>query len=163
MPSSMKKPAVIVVTPNEHDAGAATEFLREAGIEARACGTVSELASMALEAVSCAVLVEEALIQPDVNELLLTLAAQPPWSDLPLVLVASQGAALGPLVESVFPESGNMVVLERPLNPVSLVSAARVGLRSRLRQLEVRDLLEERTTAVRLRDEFLAMLAHELS
>jgi CheY-like chemotaxis protein len=53
-------------------------------------------------------------------------------------------------------------VLERPMNPVSLISAVRVGVRARQRQFEVHALLEERAAAVRQRDEFLAMLAHEL-
>jgi CheY-like chemotaxis protein len=42
------------------------------------------------------------------------------------------------------------------------VAAVRVALRSRQRQYQVRDLLAERERAVRQRDEFLAMLAHEL-
>jgi signal transduction histidine kinase len=158
----VETPAVHLVTPNDADASVALTFLRDGGIYARACTTLAQLCATAADSIGCAVVVEEALIDPDLDEFLRFLAAQPPWSDLPLVLVASEGSALGPLVERVFPESGNVVVLERPLNPVSLVSAARVGLRSRLRQLEVRDLLEERTMAVRLRDEFLAMLAHEL-
>jgi CheY-like chemotaxis protein/nitrogen-specific signal transduction histidine kinase len=45
---------------------------------------------------------------------------------------------------------------------VSLVSAVNVALRARVRQLQVRDLLGQRELAVRQRDEFLAMLAHEL-
>ena len=117
---------------------------------------------MPLDGVGCVVLVEEALIRPEVDDFLSMLAAQPPWSDLPLVLVASEGAALGALVERVFPASGNVAVLERPLNPVSLVSAVRVGFRARQRQLQVRGLLEERNAALRNREEFLAMLAHEL-
>ena len=158
----MHVPAAVIVTPSENDAAVALGFLEQAGIGARACASLAELSRLPAADVGCAVLVEEALVQPEFDELLATLAVQPPWSDLPLVLIASQGAALGALVERVFPQSGNVAVLERPMNPVSLVSAVRVGLRARERQLQVRELLEQRANALRLREEFLAMLGHEL-
>ena len=158
----MQPTPAIIVTPNEHDATAALKFLHEAGIEARACATLTDLCKLAPLEIGCALLVEEALIYPELDDFLGALASQPPWSDLPLVLLASQGAALGALVERVFPESGNVAVLERPMNPISLVSAVRVGLRARQRQFQVRELLEQRSSALRMRDEFLAMLSHEL-
>jgi signal transduction histidine kinase/ActR/RegA family two-component response regulator len=158
----MELSAAVLVTPNETDAKTGIEFLRDAQIAARACTSLAELCQIPLESVGCAIVVEEAFVQGEVPEFLRVLAAQPPWSDLPLVLIASEGTALAALVESVCPESGNVAVLERPLNPVSLISTVRVSLRARHRQLQVRDLLMEREDAVRKRDEFMAMLAHEL-
>ncbi|MGZ5092781.1 MAG: ATP-binding protein [Burkholderiales bacterium] len=158
----MESPAAFIVTPNPTDAEAAVSFLREAGLSASHCSTLADLCFLPIGAIGCAVLVEEALVHPDIDNFLEVLAAQPAWSDLPLVLIASEGAALGALLERVFPQSGNLAVLQRPLNPVSLVSAVQVGLRARHRQFQVRDLLDQRSNALRLRDEFLAMLAHEL-
>jgi signal transduction histidine kinase len=158
----MDLPAVFLVTPNATDASAGVTFLREANIEAKSCSGLVELCSVPTASIGCAVVVEEALVHPEIDDFLRVLAAQPAWSDLPLILIASQGAALGALIERVFPESGNVAVLERPLNPVSLISAVHVGLRARHRQFQVRDLLEQRANAVRLRDEFVAMLGHEL-
>src|SRR5438093_8516028 len=57
---------------------------------------------------------------------------------------------------------GNVTVLERPVRPITLVSAVRAALRARRRQYEIRDLLREREEAVRDGDEFLTLLAHEL-
>src|SRR5688572_23238048 len=162
MAVSASAPEVCVVTPNETDAKVSLGFLNEAGIAVRSCTSLAELCARPIAELGCAVLVEEALVHPEIEDFLNTLAAQAAWSDLPLVLIASQGAALGALVERVFPESGNVAVLERPMNPVSLISAVRVSLRARQRQLEVRDLLEQRAGALRQRDELLAMLAHEL-
>jgi signal transduction histidine kinase len=156
------KPTVFLVTPNATDAEVGIDFLREAGIEAQPCSSLAELCRVRFDRLGCAVLVEEVMVRPDIDDFLEVLAAQPTWSDLPLVLVASQGAALSALVERVFPQSGNVAVLQRPLSPVSLISAVHVGLRSRNRQFEVRDLLDQRADALRRRDEFLAMLAHEL-
>jgi signal transduction histidine kinase/CheY-like chemotaxis protein len=158
----MDAPHAFVVTPSENDAQVALTVLREAGITARACASLLEMCKLDAGEVGCAVLVEETLVRPDIDEFLAALAVQPPWSDLPLVLIASQGAALGALVERVFPQSGNVAVLERPMNAVSLVSAVQVGLRARQRQFQVRELLEQRANALRMRDEFLAMLSHEL-
>ena len=51
----------------------------------------------------------------------------------------------------------------RTPGPVStLVSAVRIALQARRRQYEVRDLLQRLEAASRQKDEFLAMLAHEL-
>ena len=158
----MESAAAFIVTPNPTDAEAAVTFLREAGLRACHCPTLADLCLLPVGAIGCAVLVEEALVHPDIDNFLAVLAAQPAWSDLPLVLIASAGAALGALLERVFPQSGNLAVLQRPLNPVSLVSSVQVGLRARNRQFQVRELLDQRSNAVRLRDEFLAMLAHEL-
>ncbi len=158
----MVSPTVVIVTPSETDGKVALSVLRDAGIAGRVCLSLAEFSGLTPTTIGCAVLVEEALVHPEIDDFLGALAAQPPWSDLPLVLLASQGAALGALVERVFPESGNVAVLERPMNPVSLVSAVRVGLRARQRQFQVRELLDQRADALRLRDEFLAMLSHEL-
>ena len=63
---------------------------------------------------------------------------------------------------------GNVTVLERPTRVAALVSAVRAALRARQRQYQIRDHLAERERAEALReadrrkDEFLAMLAHEL-
>src|SRR5678815_3874599 len=76
--------------------------------------------------------------------------------------IRDRATTLSGLVQELFPHSGNVTLLQRPLHPASLVSAVNVALRSRTRQFEVRDLLRQREKAVRQRDEFLAMLAHEL-
>jgi two-component system, sensor histidine kinase len=158
----MEWPAAVLVTPSATDARVGVSFLTDAGILARACSSLAELTQIPLADIGCAVLVEEALAASEVAEFLVVLSSQPAWSDLPLVLVASEGTSLAALVESLFPYSGNVAVLEQPLNPVSLITAVRVGMRARHRQLEVRQLLEQRDDALRKRDEFLAMLAHEL-
>jgi signal transduction histidine kinase/CheY-like chemotaxis protein len=154
--------SVVVVTPNGGDGGLAGEFLAQHGIDARSCSTLTELLPLLGGDTGCVVLVEEALVEPGVDAFHAALRAQPPWSDLPLLLIAGQGSALSELVQGLFPQSGNVTLLQRPIHPVSLVSAVNVALRARGRQLQVRDLLAQREAAVRQRDEFLAMLAHEL-
>jgi signal transduction histidine kinase len=57
---------------------------------------------------------------------------------------------------------GNVIILERPIRLMTLVSALRAGLHARRRQYQVRRLLGELEEAVRRRDSFLVQLAHEL-
>ena len=151
-----------IVTPNAPDAELAVTFLREAGIVARAFESLSQ-AARALDAASgCLILVEEALVATEIPPLREALAALPAWCDLPLVIVAHDVGALTQVVPEAFPTSGNVTLLERPLNPHSLVSAVQVALRATARQGEVGALLAQRESELRMRDEFLAMLAHEL-
>jgi two-component system, sensor histidine kinase len=57
---------------------------------------------------------------------------------------------------------GNVTVLERPVRTTTLISAVKAGLRARRRQYQVRTLLAQLENRVRERDQFLAMLGHEL-
>ena len=125
-------------------------------------GNLRELAANLDSRVGCVILVEDALISDDIPPLREALESLPAWSDLPLIVAAHDVAFLGGLFADAFPNSGNVTFLERPLNFFTLVSAVRVGLRATSRQWQVGELLQEKENAVKLRDEFLAMLAHEL-
>jgi signal transduction histidine kinase len=153
---------VVFVSPNPADAELAVGFLRAHRLETILRKSIDELGPLVSTDIGCVVVVEEALTEPGIHAFHEALRDQPAWSDLPLVLVAGQSSSLSALIEQVFPSSGNVTLLQRPLHPVTLVSAVGVAMRSRERQLQVRDLLEQREDALRRRDEFLAMLAHEL-
>ncbi|HET9448762.1 MAG TPA: ATP-binding protein [Steroidobacteraceae bacterium] len=103
----------------------------------------------------------ELLSAEAVTQLRACIARQPPWSDIPIIVVAGspdEGAA--PL--TLFEDLGSVAVLHRPLSLDTLGSSVRAALRARGRQYQVRDLLQQREEAERRREEFLAMLAHEL-
>src|SRR5687768_16577423 len=153
---------VVLVTPNEADRALAVGFLGEEGVDVEALPDMAQLPARVAAGVACIVLVEESIDPAELENLHDALAIQPAWSDMPLILIAAQSSSLAGLAEQVFPISGNLTVVQRPLHPVSLVSAVKVALRSRRRQYQVRDLLAERERGMRQRDEFLAMLAHEL-
>ena len=153
---------VCVVSPNAADAELAVSFLEAHGTEARAFSGLRELAAVLDEGIGCLVLVEEALLEADVPALREALGRLPAWCDPPLIVVSRDVSAIGGVIRGAFPDSGNVTLLERPLNPHTLVSAVQVALRASARQREVGELLAQREHAVRLRDEFLAMLAHEL-
>jgi signal transduction histidine kinase len=151
-----------VVSPNPADAALAVDFLAESRVDARAFASLYELAAALDESTACLILVEEALLAEDVPVLQEALGRLPEWSDVPLIVVSRDVAAIREVIASAFPNSGNVTLLERPLNPHTLVSAVHVAMRATARQREVGQLLQQREQAVKLRDEFLAMLAHEL-
>ncbi len=154
--------AACIVSPNPADARLAVEFLRDNGIDTLAYASLGELAGRLDADTGCVVVVEEALLEEEIPALREAIGRLPAWADLPLILVARDVAMLGAISAKAFPESGNVALLERPLNPHTLLSAVQVALLATARQREVGELIAERERAVRLRDEFMAMLAHEL-
>ena len=157
-----KNALACIVSPNAADAELAVTLLGQTGVEARAFAGVRELAWALDESIGCLILVEEALLAEDIPALQEALGRLPAWSDLPLILVSHDVGALGAAAADAFPSSGNVTLLERPINAHTLLSAVQVALRATARQREVGELIAQREQAVRLRDEFLAMLAHEL-
>jgi signal transduction histidine kinase len=96
------------------------------------------------------------------------LAGQPPWSDLPVLVLTRRGANSDELDEAVR-LLGNLTLLERPLRAATLLSAVRTAVRARDRQYQIRGHLAERARveeslriADQRKDEFLATLGHEL-
>ena len=146
---------VLILAPRGRDAQVVERLLRAAGIGTDVC---ADLVAVMRTLLSCSAVIvtEEALAGPDLPALLDAVAAQPPWSDLAfLVLATKQPGARAAARTAVLEGLGNPVLLERPLNAESLVSAARSALRARGRQLAVRDLtagledhVRERTVAL---------------
>ena len=157
-----RKLRALLVISNSTDAELALAFLGEAGIRATVCRNVKELRNELSDDVGCIALSGECLVETELPILHDIIAAQAQWSDMPLILITPTGAGLVAFAEQTFPNAGNLTLLEQPLNPATLISAVRVAKRARARQLEIRDLLEERDRALHMRDEFMAMLAHEL-
>ena len=146
---------VLVLAPRGRDAPVIERVLRASSVATEACADLPALVR-ALPRCSCVVVTEESLAGPDLPALLEAVAAQPPWSDLAfLVLATKQPGTRSAARTAVLDGLGNPVLLERPLNAESLVSAARSALRARGRQLAVRDLaagledrVRERTAAL---------------
>ena len=159
---------VLLLAPTRRDATTAGTLLRDAGIQLSSCMTFDELVAEVVEGAGVAIIPEEAMTPAHNARLAAVLRDQPPWSDLPILVLAYSGAKSAATQEAVR-TLGNVTVLERPLRVVTLLSAVRTALRARQRQYQIRDHLEERVRAeefLRLadqrKDEFLATLGHEL-
>ena len=91
-------------------------------------------------------LTEEALESPQVSILLEVLKAQPPWSELPLIILTSGGESRrAGLLDLAAAAAGTVTLLERPISTLTLSRSVQVALRSRRRQYQVRDLVTQLT------------------
>jgi len=159
---------VLVLAPTAKDGELVKRVLGDAHIQCDVCPTLRCMCDE-IEHGAAAVLVPEEAIVPHRHDCLSEyLAVQPPWSDLPVLILARQGADSASVARAM-DLLGNVTVLERPMRVSSLVSAVRSALRARRRQYQLREHLAERERAEealrkadRRKDEFLAILAHEL-
>jgi signal transduction histidine kinase len=135
----------LVLAPMGRDAALAGTLLAEAGIAATTVGSVAALIAAIEEGAGLAVVAEEAFREVDLGGLAARLAAQPPWSDFPFVLLTGRGGGpeRNPAAARLWGVLGNVSFLERPFHPTTLVSVARAALRGRRRQYEARARLEE--------------------
>jgi two-component system CheB/CheR fusion protein len=120
------------------------ELLVGEGFEAQICGSLAECAEHIQSGAGALILTEEALELGSLSHLFEALAAQPSWSELPLIILTTGGESrLARLLELVADAAGSMTLLERPVGTTTLIRSLEVALNSRRRQYQVRDFLEE--------------------
>jgi two-component sensor histidine kinase len=135
---------VLIVAPHGRDAEIASHLLIEAGRHTHICTDIDQLCLELRRGAAFAMLAEEAIIDSDVSALSSWVQDQPPWSDMPIVLLTSHTDSPGRVERASRYQDilGNVTYLERPFHPTTLVSVARSAIRSRRRQYEARDSLE---------------------
>src|SRR5262249_38945524 len=138
---------VLVLTPWGQDGAIAADVLREAGIAAQVTPDTAGLCEEARHGAAALLLAAEVLDRPGLESLSLVLEAQEPWSDLPVVLLTGRGGEGAPPREALA-ALGNVTLLERPLEIVTLVSALRAAVRARRRQYGARSTLLELATVL---------------
>jgi signal transduction histidine kinase/CheY-like chemotaxis protein len=156
---------VLVLAPTGRDMPLACQLLTErASISCEPVADVADLCEKIRRGAGVVVMAEEALDDGGARRLLDTLNAQLPWSDLPILVLARNDGddSRGISALNAVRQRANVTVLGRPARILTLLTAVQSALRARHRQYEVRDLLAETRNAVRQRDQFLAMLGHEL-
>jgi len=180
---------VMVIAPRGADASAIATLLNERGFYCCVCEQPEQIIDDIANA-GALLMTEEALAFPSTSILLVALQRQPPWSELPIVILTSSASQHKDLLNATAKTAGNVTLLERPIGTETLVRTIQVALGSRRRQYQVRDLLAEQEQnrkrleesegelltllsreqvlrqaadeANRLKDEFLATLSHEL-
>jgi PAS domain S-box-containing protein len=134
---------VLVLAPTGKDAELTQSILGRAGVACLGCTDLAHVCRE-LEAGAGAVLVAEEAVFLDRDGCFAgRLANQPPWSDLPVLVLALPGADSAAVAQAM-DQLGNVTVLERPTRVAALVSAVRAALRARQRQYQIRDYLAER-------------------
>jgi signal transduction histidine kinase/ActR/RegA family two-component response regulator len=137
---------VLVFAPIGRDALASAELLRSASLEAISCRSLPELVGEMNAGVGAVLLAEEGLFGKDTAPLAQWIESQPPWSDLPFVILTShrEQPAVVAWRRSIVALLRNVSLLERPVQPMTLTSAIQSAMRARRRQYEIRALLEAR-------------------
>ena len=149
----------VLVWASARDGRLTCGFLTESGLNCVHCERWEEFCTELERGVGAVVIGGELLSDSLFANLQAILAQQPPWSDVPVIIVAGSEPLVG---DGPFAALGNVSVLHRPVSLDTLRSTVRAALRSRQRQYQIRDLLQQRDEAATRKDEFLAMLAHEL-
>jgi signal transduction histidine kinase/ActR/RegA family two-component response regulator len=155
---------VLIHAPRGRDAAVVESVLQERH-KVAVCPEWTDL-MRCLQHVSAATIVTEESLSNKALEQALTewLALQPPWSDYPIIVLATKhvGPRSPQAVESLH-KLGNVILLERPLNAETLASAADTAVRARRRQYSTREHLAEinraQTEVERLNGELEARIA----
>jgi signal transduction histidine kinase len=146
MPSEPPSEVVVILAPTGADATNIARVLKENGMRSVTCSSLAEVARWVDRAAGALLMTEEALSPTRNSVLVEAFERQPPWSEIPLLLVAS-GASIhrwATLPTAVLGTRSNVTLVARPLQASTLSAAAQTVLRARRRQFEVRDLLAER-------------------
>lgn len=154
-----------MLAPTGRDAPLTCALLGKANLACVGCKTLTELCQLfEQEGAAALMIAEETFASSSLTELSNVLARQAAWSDIPVLIFTGRTASLRAqrATSELLSSIGNVTLLERPLRPVTMVSAARAALRARRRQYMARTELYVQLRAVRERDQFLAMLGHEL-
>ena len=155
---------ILLLAPTGADSANAISILRTAGFEGVVCSDLEDVVARAHEGVGAILLAEEALRIGPLNCLIDFVERQPSWSDVPLIVVTSGGDTTHISIRAyeAFGPAANLSLVERPFRVITLISTLRAALRSRRRQYEVRDLLEQLEEKVRERTARLEQTISEL-
>jgi signal transduction histidine kinase len=143
---------VLILAPLGRDAGACAKLVEQAGLGCRVCIDVSELIGW-LDLSDMVLVTEEALYGKALAALETWVLAQPPWSDLPFIVLTNhnQGERFIQFRRDLVRKLRNVAFLERPMQAISLQAAVLTAERGRARQYEARAYLEaQRHAAVEL-------------
>jgi signal transduction histidine kinase len=165
----MTAECVAICAPIGRDAALAAEILSLDAVATKVHASVEALCAAMSDDTGAILIGEEALTQPALQSLVDTLDAQPPWSDVPVIVLAGREFASSARPLHVLGPLRNVMILERPVPRLIFSRTVALAVRSRRRQFELRayldqraDLLEREQRVNRMKDEFLMTLSHEL-
>jgi signal transduction histidine kinase len=154
----------LILAPVGRDADLIAGTLGAAGIVALICPDFNTLLGSLREGAAAAVIAQEGLSQTAVTSVATWLTLQPPWSDLPFIVLTSGGKPNSTTMSTAqkLEALGNVTLLERPVRPDTIRSSVRAALRARNRQYEMRQHQEKLTHANRDLEQFAHSASHDL-
>jgi len=146
---------ILICAPFGRDSDLIRRELQGAGFTTVEYQSLEELCAHLDEGAGAALIGDQAFAQPgSVGCLAEALAGQPPWSDVPVLVITSGGASTANSREAFrrLQSLGRVTLLERPLRPATLFSSLQSAIRSRRQQYQIRDYvksIEESQKALR--------------
>lgn len=170
----MKDLQIIVVAPTGRDGRLICDLLTRIGLEALESPDCETACLAAADGVGAFVVADEVLTTASAAVLANFISREPSWSDLPVLMLTCGGQVtrVSENQRKLREPLGNIILIERPVRPETLISMVQSAIRARGRQYEVRDHLQlEKLAAEALRkSEKLALvgrlaatIAHEIN
>src|SRR5262249_55531025 len=116
---------VLVFAPIGRDGPASVELFKSSNLEAVVCKNLPLMVAEMNAGVGAVVLAEEGIYGQDTAALADWIARQPPWSDLPFIILTShrERPAIVTWRRSIVGLLRNVSLVERPVQPMTLASA----------------------------------------
>lgn len=154
----------VILAPIGRDAALLANSLSGLQLETAVAPDAQALIRLLTHGAGCAIIAEEALTPAGLQDLKVWLAEQPPWSDMPFVVLTFSGR---PTRQSHRRASqlqvlGNVTFLERPVRPDTALSSVQSALRARMRQYEIRSRQEALMQANADLEQFAYSASHDL-
>jgi signal transduction histidine kinase len=162
---------LLVLASSRRDAEATCKLFSRAGVEGFSCKDLSMLFHEIEKGAGALVIAKEALDALSIEKFAFQLDKQPPWSFLPIVLLAAAGDLTkgSSAVLSLLRPIRNVTLLERPVRISTFMSVVQAALADRRRQYKLRDVLAElevsklrAISASEAKSSFLANMSHEI-
>jgi len=149
-------------------------LLERRAMPCHAAASIEELCAEIGRGAGAAIISEEALTLRAIAELRRVVEEQPPWSDFPLILLTIGGRVTvqSERLRELRSPLGNIFLLERPIRPETLLSTLEAALRSRQRQYQIRDQMQQyaraqealrRSEKLAVTGRLAASIAHEIN
>lgn len=173
-PVSEHELRTIIYTPTGKDGKLIAGLLERLNKPCHIANSVVQACELIQEGAGAAILSEEAFVGDSIRPLLEVLRQQPSWSDFPVILLTVSGRVTveSERLRELRRPLGNILLLERPIRPETLLSTLEIALRGRQRQYEIRDQIQQYALAqaAMIRAEKLAVtgrlaasIAHEIN
>jgi signal transduction histidine kinase len=155
---------ILLLAPYGRDERRIVEALSRAEVAPVICKNADVLLERLQEGAAAAIIAQEALSPGALARIAEWLAAQPPWSDLPFIVLSCGGVPNPATVRSAndLEQLGNVTLLDRPLRPDTIRSCLRVAIRARQRQYGARRHQENLSLAIRDLEQFAYSASHDL-